>query len=493
MTKEQKALYTAMGFTGQTVVRHPGQIDGQQFIVDSCKDCVIRIFDHCAQVTIDDCVGCEIIVGPCADSVFARDCRDCTFHAVCQQWRTRDCVDCKLSLWCPNDPVIEGCSGMEIGPWYISYPKLSEHFKSAELDASQPNKCLEIYNFTPPDAEEDAHWRPDEEHAPLNFALEGGAFGPPETPLASGTGAPAPASAKPAATKKQPKKAVFTSDAAPAPVTARPPRPPRSAGSTAALVVACVAALLGGNAALDSIAGALFPTLFASPELAAAAAAAAASGGAGSAEGAMAVPLPLAISGMVFTATLLGLLSSVPPLTRLRLLTRLICALPAAAVYVWVAAKCNAEMAAKETFELHTLPTAALLTAGPFELSRHPLYAATSLALLGGAILINSRWLVALMLPWLLYLQLWVVAEEEAYLGTKFGADHAAYSARVPVWMPAPWLDYAVIGMLSVFVLHLLSLLVLGSGGAAGAAATSAAGAAGDGKNGPKSDVCVLS
>ena len=62
MTKEQKALYTAMGFTNQTVIRKPGQIDGQQFIVDSCKDCVIRIFDHCAQVTIDDCVGCEIIV-----------------------------------------------------------------------------------------------------------------------------------------------------------------------------------------------------------------------------------------------------------------------------------------------------------------------------------------------------------------------------------------------------------------------------------------------
>jgi hypothetical protein len=50
--------------------------------------------------------------GPCADSVFARDCRDCTFHAVCQQWRTRDCTDCKLSLWCPNEPVIEGCTGM---------------------------------------------------------------------------------------------------------------------------------------------------------------------------------------------------------------------------------------------------------------------------------------------------------------------------------------------------------------------------------------------
>jgi hypothetical protein len=220
-----------------------------------------------------------------------------------------------------------------------------------------------VYNFTPPDAEEDAHWRPMEDQEPLSVKLEDGAFGLPETPLASGGAstaeAPAPA-AKAVTTKKQPKKAVFASDASAAPAAATA-RPPRSAGSTVALVVACVAALLGGNAALDSIAGALFPTLFASPELTAAASTA------GSAEGPMPVPLPLAISGMVFISTLLGLLSDrVPPLTKLRLITRLVCALPAAAVYIWVAAKCNAEMAEKETYALHTLPTTALLTNGPF-------------------------------------------------------------------------------------------------------------------------------
>ena len=106
--------------------------------------------------------------------------------------------------------------------------------------------------------------------------------------------------------------------------------------------------------------------------------------------------------------------------------------------------------------------------------------------------MINSRWLLALLLPWLVYLHLWVVTAEEAYLGRKFGADHVAYSGRVPLWLPEVWMDYAVIGTLSVCVLHLLSLLVSGGAGKTAAAAEAGSSAAGKG-NGPKSDVCVVS
>jgi protein-S-isoprenylcysteine O-methyltransferase Ste14 len=420
-------LVTAMGFTDQTVVRTPGQLDGQQFIIDNCKDCVIHILDHCAQVTIDDCVGCEIIVGPCADAVFARDCRDCTFHAVCQQWRTRDCTDCRLSLWCPNEPVIEGCSEMEIGPWHLAYPQLCAQFKSADLDPSRPNRCLDVYNFTPPSPGGDAHWRPAAEHEQRNLTLDDESFGAPETPLAD---VPAAAAAEPTAAvaaataPAAPKKAVFApANAAGAAPPARKSRPPRSAGSTAALAVACVAVLLGGNLALDSLAGILFPSLFATRDATAAAAAAADTATAGleqeAAEGAMPVPLPLAISGMVFTATLCGLLppaSDLAPICSLGWAARLACGLPCIVVYLWTAASCNTLMEAEGTFALHTLPTSALLTSGPYALSRHPLYCATTLAILGVALIVNSRWLLGMILPWLLYLQLWVVAAEESYL-----------------------------------------------------------------------------
>jgi hypothetical protein len=32
------------------VRRTPGQIAGQQFIVDGLEDCVVEVLDHCAQV-----------------------------------------------------------------------------------------------------------------------------------------------------------------------------------------------------------------------------------------------------------------------------------------------------------------------------------------------------------------------------------------------------------------------------------------------------------
>ena len=81
-------MFTAMNMTGQTIVRHSGQIAGQQFLIDGIKDCTVHVLDHCAQVTCDDAEKCEIVVGPCEDSLFVRDCTDCEVHAVCRQLRT---------------------------------------------------------------------------------------------------------------------------------------------------------------------------------------------------------------------------------------------------------------------------------------------------------------------------------------------------------------------------------------------------------------------
>jgi protein-S-isoprenylcysteine O-methyltransferase Ste14 len=489
-------MYTAMGLTDQTVVRTPGQIDGQQFIIDNCKDCVIRIFDHCAQVTIDDCVGCEVIVGPCADAVFARDCRDCTFHAVCQQWRTRDCTDCRLSLWCPNEPVIEGCSGMEIGPWYIAYPRLCTQFSSAELDPIRSNRCLDVYNFTPPSPGGDAHWRPADEHEQWTIELDSGSFGSPETPLRDTASASVPAATVTTAAttggagSAPPKKAGFTpADGVPIAHAARKSRSQRSAGSTAALAVACAAMLLGGNLALDTLASFLFPSLFATRE---SAVAHGHDGDLEGAEGALPVALPLAISGMVFVATLLGMLvSDVPAMCSLRWPIRLLCAVPCAGAYIWVAASCNTLMEAHETYALHTLPTSSLLTTGPYEFSRHPLYCGTSIALLGAAVILNSRWLLGMLFPWLIYLDLAVVAAEETYLSSAFGAAHATYAADVPRWIPWPC-AHIVLLALALFDLQLLGLHISAlSRQKQPHARTEGAAASGTSAN-AKSDVCAV-
>ena len=50
LTPEQRELYMPQPKPGETVLRTPGQIDGQQFLIDGAEDCVIRVLDNCAQV-----------------------------------------------------------------------------------------------------------------------------------------------------------------------------------------------------------------------------------------------------------------------------------------------------------------------------------------------------------------------------------------------------------------------------------------------------------
>ncbi|XP_053383869.1 protein XRP2-like [Mercenaria mercenaria] len=56
--------YMYDGLTDQTVGKLPGAINGQQFMVQNCKNCNIYLFDHTSTVTIDDCVDCNFFIGP---------------------------------------------------------------------------------------------------------------------------------------------------------------------------------------------------------------------------------------------------------------------------------------------------------------------------------------------------------------------------------------------------------------------------------------------
>lgn len=49
---------------GEKLVKAPGTINGQQFVIDSCEDCEIYVLDMCDSLMIDDCSNCKIVVGP---------------------------------------------------------------------------------------------------------------------------------------------------------------------------------------------------------------------------------------------------------------------------------------------------------------------------------------------------------------------------------------------------------------------------------------------
>jgi protein-S-isoprenylcysteine O-methyltransferase Ste14 len=78
-----------------------------------------------------------------------------------------------------------------------------------------------------------------------------------------------------------------------------------------------------------------------------------------------------------------------------------------------------------------SLPATAIVTSGPFRLSRNPLYLALNLVFVGLTLAINTCWGLIALLVLLPLMHHGVVLREEHYLERKFGDTYLRYKARV--------------------------------------------------------------
>ena len=80
-------------------------------------------------------------------------------------------------------------------------------------------------------------------------------------------------------------------------------------------------------------------------------------------------------------------------------------------------------------------PTTAIVANGPYRFTRNPIYLGMMLALVGLAVILDSSWLLAMLVPFYLVIRYGVVAREEAYLERKFGDVYLGYKSRVRRWL----------------------------------------------------------
>lgn len=80
-------------------------------------------------------------------------------------------------------------------------------------------------------------------------------------------------------------------------------------------------------------------------------------------------------------------------------------------------------------------PTTALVTTGPFRLSRNPAYVSLSLLYVSIGIGTGGVWTLGMIVPVLVVMRLAVIAREERYLEAKFGEDYRRYKASVRRWL----------------------------------------------------------
>lgn len=85
-------------------------------------------------------------------------------------------------------------------------------------------------------------------------------------------------------------------------------------------------------------------------------------------------------------------------------------------------------------FDVTRLPTA-LVTDGPFRLSRNPAYVAFFLLFIGLAFVLDNVWGIFLVVGAMVFVHYKVVLREEAILETQFGSAYLEYKGRVRRWI----------------------------------------------------------
>jgi protein XRP2 len=138
------------------VVREPGQVRGQQFVVEECTGCAVVLLDHSAQVTVDLCSDCTFFVGPCEGSVFFRDCQRCRVVVAAQQLRLRDCKQLDMLVFVgAGQPSIESSSEIRLGCFQFAYFSLAAQFRAAGLSVWN-SSWSDVHDFSARAGER--HW-----------------------------------------------------------------------------------------------------------------------------------------------------------------------------------------------------------------------------------------------------------------------------------------------------------------------------------------------
>lgn len=80
-------------------------------------------------------------------------------------------------------------------------------------------------------------------------------------------------------------------------------------------------------------------------------------------------------------------------------------------------------------------PATAIVSTGPYRLSRNPIYIGLSVFFLGIMIAADNLWGLALLCPMLAVMHFGVVLREERYLTRKFGEVYLSYKATTRRWL----------------------------------------------------------
>jgi protein-S-isoprenylcysteine O-methyltransferase Ste14 len=140
--------------------------------------------------------------------------------------------------------------------------------------------------------------------------------------------------------------------------------------------------------------------------------------------------------GLFLAAIILGFgINFVLPVKLLPTPIQLGAGIPIVVISVFLAGVTFREFFKHGTSSDHKKAAKVLITTGPFGLSRNPLYLSGAVLVIGMAVLLDSVWILGLLLPVIITVRQAAILPEEKYLVTKFGAQYLNYKSRVRRWL----------------------------------------------------------
>jgi len=99
--------FTFQNRKSEKLLKQSGPVQGQPFDILNCSDCELVVLGNCDMVQVDNVSDSKVFIGASSESLFVRNCSDCSFTVACKQLRTRDCQNCTFYLYCKTEPIIE--------------------------------------------------------------------------------------------------------------------------------------------------------------------------------------------------------------------------------------------------------------------------------------------------------------------------------------------------------------------------------------------------
>ncbi|CAD8188999.1 unnamed protein product [Paramecium octaurelia] len=157
LRKKDASKYRFYDKQDEILVKKPGEVDGEAFVLRNCVRCKIFIADFSAQILIDDCFDCQMFFAAVESSMFIRGCKRCKVITACGQFRSKKCEDIQTLLFTQSQPIIELSVRMGFGCFRGYYPQLRQHIQKAKLNIWN-NTWSDLHDFDPEKQAEITHF-----------------------------------------------------------------------------------------------------------------------------------------------------------------------------------------------------------------------------------------------------------------------------------------------------------------------------------------------